>query len=882
MRTAIFVLGMHRSGTSALTRVLSLLGAALPRNLYPAGLGNERGHWEPEAAVRLHERILAAAGTSSNELCGPPDAWFVTADAEAFLPSMKALVRDEFGDAPLAVLKDPRSALVFPLWRRALAELGMRCLPVVVSRHPLEVAQSMASRQAAAQAQTWSLDRGGLLWLRYVLAAERHTRGAAPHEPIRGAARRLVRDDAGDGTRAFCLYGDLLDDWRGLAERLSGGLGVTWSRSPADAAPQVERFLAPELRHHHEPDRLEDRGGVWSAWIAPVYRALCEASAGHAPDPAVFDAVGRAFEDACASVRPGELPAELPAEGPAEGPAPGPGDRAIGMAGDGRLRVALVVTPFLQDAERAPHLRRFLDHAAAEGLAVTPVGLDAGIGADASIQPPFLRESLAVYRDLRDRAFDAIVYPDHEGVGYASMVARRAGLAFAGTTLCVVTVGSAAAQREARGEFPRNPVTLATEFIEQRATGWADVAGTWDELLAALSRLDRSTAGTPGGGDDDASAPDVTIVIPHFEQPALLEQNLEALAQQTDKAFRVIVVDDGSRSEATARALAGLEARHAGLGLRLIRQDNRYLGATRNAGIRAAQTEFVVLLDDDNVAFPGMVKTLRRAIRHSGADIVTCGIRHFHDATGRPHEGMAARGADHFFSGGPLLLGAIHNCFGDASGIYRRTLFARIGHFHEQHGVSFEDWQLHLRAAAAGLELLSLPEPLVWYRVRPDSMLRSTRRYDNARVIASVVDGMPAAKLAPLTDYLMGSEAELVRLHDEILRLGHASRLAAQGMDAVVAANAASLLETRDVAVKHASNLEAMLAERDRSMRDAEAYARSLEAALAELRASHEAASAYAAALECSRAEIEAYARSLEAALRKARGEDGGEPGVSP
>ncbi len=67
-RTAIVVLGMQRSGTSALTRVLSLLGASLPRNLVAPGLGNETGHWEPAAAIRLNDEMLAHAGSSVNEL----------------------------------------------------------------------------------------------------------------------------------------------------------------------------------------------------------------------------------------------------------------------------------------------------------------------------------------------------------------------------------------------------------------------------------------------------------------------------------------------------------------------------------------------------------------------------------------------------------------------------------------------------------------------------------------------------------------------------------------------------------------------------------------------------------------------------------------------
>ena len=47
-RRAVIVLGMHRSGTSALTRVISLLGADLPSSLMPANLSNEAGFFEFE------------------------------------------------------------------------------------------------------------------------------------------------------------------------------------------------------------------------------------------------------------------------------------------------------------------------------------------------------------------------------------------------------------------------------------------------------------------------------------------------------------------------------------------------------------------------------------------------------------------------------------------------------------------------------------------------------------------------------------------------------------------------------------------------------------------------------------------------------------------
>ena len=57
-KVALLVLGMHRSGTSALARVLSLAGAKLPQNLVAAGEGNETGHWEPVRIALLNDEIM--------------------------------------------------------------------------------------------------------------------------------------------------------------------------------------------------------------------------------------------------------------------------------------------------------------------------------------------------------------------------------------------------------------------------------------------------------------------------------------------------------------------------------------------------------------------------------------------------------------------------------------------------------------------------------------------------------------------------------------------------------------------------------------------------------------------------------------------------------
>jgi GT2 family glycosyltransferase len=590
----------------------------------------------------------------------------------------------------------------------------------------------------------------------------------------------------------------------------------------------------------------------------------------------------------------------------------------------GQKKLCLVGTAFWISNDGAEHLRDIIEAAAYANFNVTIVNVGAlpgpaGAALDAlaaghsldvqycepcapPIEPAYLRSTIGLFRHLRAQRFDAILFQDHEGLGYASIIAKQGGLAFAETALAVVAFGSSRWRRENEHQFPGNLVTIATEYIEQRAVElgdivilpsqpvarWMQQAGWKVETTLSLPEIAETTPSEDNvwagvlqrmrPAEYRAAAPrsegmcpndDVTVVIPHFEQPGLLDQNLEALTHQTDMNFSVLVVDDGSQSAEASRYLSGIEERYKTLNLRLLRQDNCYLGAARNAGIRAANTDFVILLDDDNVAFPDMVSALRQAIHSAEADVVTCGIRHFHDATGKSPVDTDCSGPDQFFSAGPILLGAVHNCFGDASGIYRKAIFDRVGYYHELHGVTFEDWQMHLRIVAAGFRLLSLPEPLVWYRVRPDSMLRTTPRYDNARVIASTIDEMQCSVLKPLSDYLMGSEAEQVRLNGDITRLNAAAHSEVEAVRAVAAVNTAALLEANAEACRHAHALQEILEERTKSANNAEQYARSLEASLAELRASHDAVNAYALGLERSRAEMEAYAKDLEAEYRK-------------
>ena len=92
-RSAILVAGMHRSGTSATTRILNLLGASLARELIPAAVGNEHGHWESRAVQTLHNELLAELGSDLYSPVDFPAAWFDSAAAKPWRARLRRPTR---------------------------------------------------------------------------------------------------------------------------------------------------------------------------------------------------------------------------------------------------------------------------------------------------------------------------------------------------------------------------------------------------------------------------------------------------------------------------------------------------------------------------------------------------------------------------------------------------------------------------------------------------------------------------------------------------------------------------------------------------------------------------------------------------------------------
>lgn len=238
------------------------------------------------------------------------------------------------------------------------------------------------------------------------------------------------------------------------------------------------------------------------------------------------------------------------------------------------------------------------------------------------------------------------------------------------------------------------------------------------------------------------SRPLVSVCITHFNRPGELVQAIESIRQQTYKEIEVVVVDDGSSLPEAKACLEQLESQSE-KPVRVIRQPNSYPGAARNTGIRNSAGEFILLMDDDNVAKPRAIETFLRAADFSGSDILCCYADSF-TGPGRPEEG------DKHYEritpvGDSISLGLFGNCFGDTNCFVRRRVFEALGGFTEDYDVGLDDYEFFLRSVLRGFKLMVVPEALYWYRT--SSVRLTGAHFDQMtgkrRVFNTLLDNVP-------------------------------------------------------------------------------------------------------------------------------------------
>ena len=257
-RVCVLVLGMHRSGTSALTGVLNKLGCDLPTHLMAGSKGNEKGFFESTAIRDFNDELLSAGGSSWDDFLKFNTHWQDSPPAKAFFQRAYDLLESEFGTSSLFALKDPRICRLVPFWTQVLERAGCSVCPVLTLRNPLEVSRSLEAKKG------FDAPFSQMIWLRNVLDAE--------------ASTRQMR-------RFHTSYEELIESWPRVAERSQEILGLNWPRTPGQIEVEVEEFLSDELRHHKEKPDTAINNPILADWLKDAFKILNQwAVSGENPD----------------------------------------------------------------------------------------------------------------------------------------------------------------------------------------------------------------------------------------------------------------------------------------------------------------------------------------------------------------------------------------------------------------------------------------------------------------------------------------------------------------------------------------------------------------------------------------------------------------------
>lgn len=221
---AICVLGMHRSGTSTITRALNLLGAYIGNetDLVPPAPDNPEGFWERQDIVDLDDKILHYLKMPYDTNFPPSVDWFRSENMKPYRNEALRLLESCFSGRKLWAWKDPRTTVLFDFWKDVVRELGAELVCFFAVRNPLDVAKSLEKRNLIPP------DRAYAIWFNYNICG------------LMAVA---------DVPTIFISYDRFLNDWIVELKKCATGLGINWPEDDTELKNQMNAFIRPGLRH---------------------------------------------------------------------------------------------------------------------------------------------------------------------------------------------------------------------------------------------------------------------------------------------------------------------------------------------------------------------------------------------------------------------------------------------------------------------------------------------------------------------------------------------------------------------------------------------------------------------------------------------------------
>jgi glycosyltransferase involved in cell wall biosynthesis len=244
------VLGMHRSGTSAVTRALSTMGINLGDHLMPPLHGNnDKGFWEDVDVNALNIDIQNFLQSDWHYLSAMSTADIEKLEEAGFITRACDLLRKKMDSFPNFGLKDPRVTKLLAFWKFIFSKLGCQVSYVIAVRNPISVAASLQRRDEIPTEKSLAL------WLEHTLISLNQA----------CSARCIVVD-----------YDRLMSSPKKELVRIAQALGLTLSEGLS--TEYCSDFLDEKLRHSHIKSASASAANDFELLVDRAYRLASAAA----------------------------------------------------------------------------------------------------------------------------------------------------------------------------------------------------------------------------------------------------------------------------------------------------------------------------------------------------------------------------------------------------------------------------------------------------------------------------------------------------------------------------------------------------------------------------------------------------------------------------
>lgn len=232
-------------------------------------------------------------------------------------------------------------------------------------------------------------------------------------------------------------------------------------------------------------------------------------------------------------------------------------------------------------------------------------------------------------------------------------------------------------------------------------------AGVWNALHILKILPHRKAAQALGPAYSlqllDDAAETITVVIPCYNYADYVAHAIDSVLAQSKQPNEIIVINDGSKDNSLA-IINGYKDK-----VRIIDQENQGIVATKNRGIDEATSDWILFLDADDVLHPTYLEKFYAAARTKNADVIYSAMQF----TGKEADVFWSRP----FSRRSLRKGNYIN----NSALIRREPLQNAGGYNKAMSFGYEDWELYLNLAEAGVRFAYIREPLLFYRRHSDN-----------------------------------------------------------------------------------------------------------------------------------------------------------------